>query len=380
MRVLVLGAGYAGVTLARALADRLPTAAAITVVDEDDAHLVQHEVHRVIRRPDVADVIRVPLSDVFDRAEVVRGRVAGIDRAARRVELADGSALPYDYAAVCLGARTAYYGLPGVREHSTPLKRVDHARRVREGFGRVCESDGTAVVGGAGLSGVQVAGELAALADERGCPDASVVLLEQEDDVAPSFPANFRRAVRDALDANGVDVRTGATVARATDEAVVLESGEVPYDQFVWTGGIAGQAAMDDDRPVVRSDLRLDDATFVAGDAARVVDADGEAVPASAATAIRQARVAAENLVRLVGRADDEDEGAGEFAPRLERYRHDVPGWAVSVGDTAVAQLGPTVVTGAAAKAAKTTVGAGYLRSVGAIRNAVELVEAEFGG
>ena len=376
MRVLVLGAGYAGVTLARALEDRLPPAATLTVVDAADAHLVQHEVHRVIRRPALADVIRVPLADVFDRADVVRGRVDRIDRAARRVELADGTELDYDYAAVCLGARTAYYGLPGVCDHSTPLKRVDHALDVREEFEDACESGGTAVVGGAGLSGVQVAGELAALADERAC-DASVVLLEQADDVAPSFPANFRRAVRDALDAAGVDVRTGATVTRATEEAIELADGELPYDQFVWTGGITGRAAMGDDRPVVRSDLRLDDATFAVGDAARVVDADGEAVPASAATAIRQARVAAENVARL---AERKTENAGGFTPRLERYRHDVPGWAVSVGDAAVAQLGPTVVTGAAARAAKTTVGAGYLRSMGAIRNAVELAEAEFGG
>ena len=375
MRVLVLGAGYAGVALVRTLEDRLPPDATLTVVNDADTHLVQHQVHRVIRRPDVADVLRIPLADVFDRAEVVVGRVESVDRSNRRVELDDGSALDYDFAAVCLGARTAYYGLDGVREHATPLKRVAHARRIREEFRGVCESGGTAVVGGAGLSGVQVAGELVEFADEAESAGARVVLLEREDDVAPSFPPNFRRAVRAALEDRGVEIRTNATVRRATDDAVALANGELPYDQFVWTGGITGTSAMGGDRPVVRADLRLGPTAFAVGDVARVVDADGEAVPASAATAIRQARVAAANLARL---ADHDPVESGEFAPRLDRYRHDVPGWVVSVGDAAVAQLGPTVVTGKAAKAAKTTVGAGYLRSVGAIRNAVELVEAEF--
>jgi NADH dehydrogenase len=323
----------------------------------------------------VADAIRVPLSDLFDRATVRQARVDAVDAADRQVHLADGETLDYDYAAVCLGAETAFYGLPGVRSHALPLKRVADAERVRESFLGAGDSV-RAVVGGAGLSGVQVAGELAALADDEGL-DADVVLLEQLDEVAPNFPQNFRAAVRDELVARGVDVRTGTAVDRAMADVVETDDGAVEFDTFVWTGGIEGSGAMGGERPVVRSDLRLDDRTFVVGDAARVVDADGEAVPASASAAIREARTVANNLARLV-RADEATAGDG-FAPRLDPYRFEVPGWIVSVGDGAVAQLGPTVLTGAAAKAMKATVGAGHLGSIGAVDNAVDLVEEELG-
>jgi NADH dehydrogenase len=374
MRVVVLGAGYAGLTLARRLESRLPEAVDLVVVDESPTHLVQHELHRAIRRPSVADAITVPLEDALDRATVRTARVERIDREARRVHLADGT-LDYDYAAICLGAETAFHDLPGVVDHAIPLKRLAHARRVRESFLDTCETGGRAVVGGAGLSGVQVAGELAALAAESDA-DVEVTVLERLDSVAPSFPARFQTAVREALEDAGVSVHTGARVTGATGSVVRVDGREMPYDTFVWTGGIRGPDALDGDRPVVRGDLRLDDHAVAVGDAARVVDADGEAVPASAAAAIREARVAARNLDCLVRHDLD---GVGEFAPRLDPFRFEAPGWIVSVGDDAVATVGPTVVRGAPARAMKATVGAGHLSSVGAISRAVDLVGEELG-
>ena len=395
MKLAILGAGYAGVTLARRLESALPPDVDLVVVDDSGTHLVKHEVHRVIRRPAVADAIRVPLSELFDRATVRTGRVTGVDRDRRAIHLADGDDISYDYAAVCLGSVTADYGIPGVGEHGRPLLSVDDALGIRGAFLAAAGVDGDAVggdggvevsvpadasagsvdavVGGAGLSGVQTAGELAALAREAGI-DADVTLLEQEPHVAPNFPENFRRAVRKELGSRGVSVSTDTTVERAAADAVETDRGTFDADVFVWTGGITGTAAMAGDRPLVYDDLRLDDRTFVVGDAARAVDADGEPVPASASAAIREARTVAANLVRLV----EHDLGnAGGFTPRLDPYRFDVPGWIVTVGDGTVAQLGPEVVTGGAAKAMKAAVGAGHLSSVGAVRNAVDLVESE---
>lgn len=375
MHVVVLGAGYAGLTLTRLLERELPTDVDITLVDQSPNHLVQHELHRVIRRPAVADEITVSLTDAVERATVRVARVEGIDIDERTVVLSDGT-LSYDVGAVCLGAQTAYYGLEGVREHATPLKRLDDAQQIRGDFWEVCEGTGDPriVVGGAGLSGVQVAGELAELAREEGL-DASVTLLEQFSAVAPNFPSNFQRAVRDALEERGVDVRTETTVTAADEDRVSIDgSATLPYDLFVWTGGIRGPDALEGDRPSVRSDLRLTDRTFALGDAARVVDAAGEAVPASAQSAVREARTVAENVSRIVAAERDPET---VFTPRLESFEFESPGWLVSVGDGAVAQVGPAVFTGRAAKALKTTVGVGYLSSVGAIGNAVDLVSEE---
>jgi NADH dehydrogenase len=372
MRVLVLGAGYAGLTLARRLEDRLPDAADLVVIDESESHLVQHELHRLLRRPGLADAVTVPLDEALARADHRVARVERIDRDARTVHLDDGR-LGYDALAVCLGARTAFHGLAGVERHAHPLKRPRHAAAIRE---RVLDGADRIVVGGAGLSGVQAAGELAALTRETGL-DAEIRLFERRETVAPGFPGPFREAVRTALDERGVAVTTGARVTGATAKTVELAGGTVGTDLLVWTGGIRGPDALDGDRPAVRADLRLDRRAVGVGDAVRIVDADGEAVPASAAAAIRAAPVAAENLARLV---EHDLDGDGGFEPRLERLRAEIPGWIVSVGDGAVAQVGPTTLTGGPARAAKAAVGAGHLGSVGAIRRATDLVESELGG
>ncbi len=102
----------------------------------------------------------------------------------------DGSeTLSYDVGAVCLGARTAFYGLPGVREHATPLKRLDDAHVIREQFHGLSDGD-RVVVGGAGLSGVQVAGELAEMREDS---DIEVLLLERK---TPSRRRSRRRSSR----------------------------------------------------------------------------------------------------------------------------------------------------------------------------------------
>jgi len=82
----------------------------------------------------------------------------------------------------------------------------------------------------------------------------------------------------------------------------------------------------------------------------------------------RQAGTAATNLTRLVEHLQD---GSG-FEPRLKRYRYNSLGWAVSVGDGTVAQVGSKVIRGAPAHMLKTTIGSGYMSSVGAVSEAVQ--------
>ena len=166
MHVAVLGAGYAGIALARTLERTLPDDVAITVVDERETHLVQHLIHRIVRHPSLTEELTIPIADLLDRADHRQARVTDLDPDAGEATLEDGT-LSYDVGAVCLGARTAYYGLPGVEDNATPLKRPRHVERIRANFLDVCDASGQAVVVGAGLSGIQVAGELTELAREE---------------------------------------------------------------------------------------------------------------------------------------------------------------------------------------------------------------------
>ncbi|WP_254862124.1 NAD(P)/FAD-dependent oxidoreductase [Halovivax gelatinilyticus] len=376
MHVVVLGGGYAGLTVARKLERTVPADVSLTLVNDSPDHVLQHELHRVIRRPAIANDITVSLASVLDRTTVHVATVESIDRERRTVTCSTGP-IEYDYAVVCLGATTAFHGLEDVRERSTPLKRLSHARTIRRSFFASLETQAPRiVVGGAGLSGIQTAGELAALARAEGVPDrVEILLLEQAPRVAPGFPDRFQSAIRRTLTEQGVDVQTNAAVTGATDETIErLDDDPVRYDGFVWTGGIRGGKAMTGERPTVGSDLRLDDRTLACGDAARVVDADDEVVPASAQAATRQARTAAESVSRLI---DGERTGNSPDAVELAEFRFVAPGWIVSVGDDAVATLGSRVITGAPARAAKATVGAGYLAAIGARARAGRLAASE---
>ena len=363
MHAVVLGGGYAGLTLVRELERLLPAGVDVTLVDERETHLVQHLVHRALRKPVLDDDLTIPFERLCSRADHRQARVTGLDRDARTVETTAGT-LSYDLCAVTLGARTAFYGLDGVETHATPLKRPEHVAQIRERFERICEHGGRVVVGGAGLSGVQTAGELAERAATAEA-DPEVVLLERADTVAPGFEGPFRSAIAAALDEQAVDVRTGTTVEGATADHLLLGDGRLDYDQFVWTGGITGRLG---ERRQVRATLRLDDRTFVLGDAAQVVDAEGTAVPATAQTAVGEARTAATNLARVAEHLRDGD----GFEPRLDRYRYDPKGWAVSIGDRTVATVGSQVLRGAPAHLLKTTIGSGYMSSVGAVSEAVQ--------
>lgn len=394
MRVAVLGAGYAGITVARRLERSLPETVDIVVVDESTDHLVQHELHRLIRYPDLEDAITVPLENILSRAEIRQATVTNVDAEAGVATLDGAEDLEYDFAAVCLGAETEFYGLDGVEEYATPLKAVEDAEAIREAA--LNAPGGSAVVGGGGLSGIQTAGELAALSAEEGLA-LDITVVEMADRIAPGFEEAFAEAVRRELEARDVAVETGAAVESADEATVNLEDGRsLPADVFVWTGGIRGPDAMGGERRSTPRDLRVSDSTFVVGDAAAVTDEDGVPVPASAQTAVRQARVAAANIARLAdggsagpvripvsGEAGDVDSTADEpgddDAESLSVYAPETVGWVVSVGDGAVAEVGPVVFSGDLAKAAKAAVGVGHLGSVGAIRQASELVAEELG-
>lgn len=379
MHVVVLGAGYAGLAVTRRLERRLPVDVDLTLVNDRPDHVLQHELHRVIRRPGVANDITVSLTRATDRARIHVATVEGIDRENRTVDLSTGS-LAYDYCVNCLGAETAFYGLADVRERAIPLKRLSHALAIREAAFDAVRASGDVdiVVGGAGLSGVQVAGELAALAREAGEDDrVTITLLEQLDRVAPGFPERFGTAIEHRLADQAVAVRTETSVVGADDGSVAVRGGDpVPYDLLVWTGGIRGTGVTGGDRPTVGPDLRLDDRVFGCGDAVQVEDRTGEPVPASAQSARREARTAATNVARLVHR--DRTSSRSEV-DELAEFHFTSPGWVVSVGDEAVATIGSTILTGRPAKAAKATVGVKYLAELGERRKALGLLRTELG-
>ncbi len=335
--VVILGAGFAGLEAAKALAGR---PVRVTIVDRQNYHGFQPLYYQVatsgLEPGGVAHAVR----DVFHRAPNVDfrlGDVTAIDRAARRVTFADDApGLAYDALIVAAGAETAYYGVPGAAAHALPLKRLPDATRLRnavlerfEAYSRDPEHAApgalTFVIVGGGATGVELAGafhELFRIAlrhdykafDTR---QARVVLLDQGDALLSGYPERLQAYARRVLERRGVEVRLGEAVARVEPGAVVLKGQDgadgdrIEAETIVWAAGVQGSPVgallgverVRGQRVAVTPALHLpgDDRVFVAGDLALVLGA--EHVPQQAQPAQQMGVQAARNaLAVLAGR------------------------------------------------------------------------------
>ncbi len=344
-RVVVLGAGYAGVGAVQSFQEAAPPDTELVWVSENDYHLVLHEVHRVVRKPSVESKVTIPIDELAPGAAFVQGTVEGVDVDERTVELEGGETVDYDYLLVCLGSATAFYGIEGLRKHSLTLKSLDDAREIHDAV-RTAANEATSddparvVVGGAGLSGIQCAGEIAGWRDDHDAPVA-VALLEGLDEVFPNNDPEIQGALRARLDNAGIDIHTGEFISAVDDETVYVGGGEneepteMPYDVLVWTGGITGQeAAANTDVEQDERSHRIEAGTnfqtsdqrvFAVGDAALIDQGDDAVAPPTAQAAWDAAEVAGENLARAIqGRP-------------LRTWDHVDKGTLVSVGHDAVA-------------------------------------------
>lgn len=360
-RLLVVGAGYGGVACCRAASRLLPDDAELVLLDRRDHHLVRHESHRAIGDPSVASTLRIDGATAAGRSGRFRQvAVTAIDCDERELATADG-ALDFDALVLATGATTAHYGVPGAAEHGLPMDDLEDAARIRRAV-LDAPDGGRAVICGGGLTGVQVAGEIARLVGRHG-GDLDVRLVEALDELLPGESAALRRRVARSLRSAGVVVDTGHPVVEVGQDHVELDGGErIDADVAVWAGGVepapppvSPSGAVGADGVRVDATLRVDGqrAVFAIGDAAAVRDADGRPAPATAWAARDQGRVAGRNAARLLRDRDPD-----------ERFRLDPPGTLVSVGGDAIAEVEGRVVGGTAARALKRGAAVRHVRSV----------------
>ena len=333
-RVLVLGAGYAGLRVVlelvqgcrrHALADT-----EIVLVDRGRDHELITQLHLVAAAAMDADAARRPIASLLppNGSRFHRGQVEALDLE-EKIVVAGGERLPYDRLVVTLGSEATAPAIPGLQEHAFSLRwwkdavcLRDHLRRsflgaaTAPGDGRA-RSLRVAVVGG-GATGCQLAGELAhwvpALADEEGIEVEAVqlLLLEANDRLMAGAEEAVSRQAEEVLRRKGVDVRLETSLEKVSANSLTSNGETLPCDTVVWTGGVqapqflgaAGLATGPSGRLRVDPYLRSVNApeVYAAGDAA-LIEHDGSALPATAGFALRQgAYVATCLLDELLGR------------------------------------------------------------------------------
>jgi NADH dehydrogenase len=339
-QVVVLGSGYAGTGTVKSLESTLAGEAEITWVSEIDYHLVLHETHRCISDPSVAEKVKIPIAEIKSRSTTFRqATVEGIETESQVVKLADET-LTYDYLLVGLGTQTAFFGIEGLKEYAHTLKSLDDALGIHDDIvdaaAEATQTDpAQIVIGGAGLSGIQTAGEIAKLRNERAAP-IDIHLVEGLEEIFPGNDSSIQKALRDRLEASGVNICTGEFIGDVDSEVVYLgQETELAYDVLVWTGGITGQDAVRD--TALEKDERnyrlqagqtfqtSDERVFAIGDAALIEQPDSDPAPPTAQAAWQAAEVAGKNIARAIR------------GQPLEEWTFKDRGTVVSVGEDAVA-------------------------------------------
>lgn len=326
-RIVIAGAGYAGLHVALRLAEH-PQArrdVELTLLDQHDYHQALTELPRVAGGARSGAAVRIPLDDVLARSvRFVETTVTGFDLPQRALLTRAGS-LPYTRLVLALGSRPNDFAIPGLAERTIPLYSVEDAERVWAAVTTAVDAAAderdeeerrrllTCVVGGGGATGVEVAGELAealpALARRRGLGDhPRVVLVEAGHTIlAGSSPELIARAER-ILAELGVIVRTNSQIAAVTPQGFMLKDGEtVAGSVFVWAGGVkAPELVVGSGLPIGHNGrIKVDQylralghpEIYVAGDLASVVDPEtGRALPPLAQLALAEGDTVAHNL------------------------------------------------------------------------------------
>jgi NADH dehydrogenase len=331
MQILIVGGGYAGVRTAldlERLLRKSPATATITLVDQNPYHQMIQLLHLAATVGKAADQVTFDLAELFQNRNVhfVQGRVQRIVADERSVHLEDGRILGYDRLTLALGATTDYRGVPGALEHTLPLHTYAEALQLREHIiARLAEAAHTedpqerrilmttAIVGG-GYTGCQFAGELAAWAPEL-CREAGlplsgfrIALLEHAHILLRQFGKWATREAERVLDEQGVSVYLDTDVESVEPRKLRLDHSRVlRAGTIVWAGGVRGPAMLrESGLPVDETDHVLVDRylrvrgqalIFAIGDCARIYDAFGKPVPATASFAMRQGEHMAETLL-----------------------------------------------------------------------------------
>ncbi|WP_252311914.1 NAD(P)/FAD-dependent oxidoreductase [Sinobaca sp. H24] len=329
-KIVVLGAGHAGLTTAKKLIQKLsPEQAEVVLVNKHNYHYEATWLHEVAAGTISPNDARVMISDVIspNKATLVYDTVLEIKKDEKRVVLENGD-ITYDYLVVALGWKSNDFGIKGMGENAFAIEDIDSSRLISEHieyqfakFNNEENADPDSLnilVGGAGFTGIEFVGELADKVPQL-CrkydidrSKVKIINIEAAPSILPMFEQDLSTYAREALEERGVEIRMAAPIKECTPEGFIIgeEKELVKAGTIVWTGGVKGSPILEKSgfdmvkgKVNVNPDLRMPDEEdlFVIGDCSWVWDNEGDRPYApTAQLAMQEADYVADNIIALM--------------------------------------------------------------------------------
>jgi NADH dehydrogenase len=387
MHILILGGGYGGLACAQNLdrfCKKYPNFLKnfeIFLIDQHDYQLFTPTIYEIATtHEEVANALELKKIVAIPLVEAIRGtrvifvqqKITAIDAKEKFVTLSDGSRIDFEYLVIALGTETNYFGIPGLKEYSYPLKNLYDALRIRDAILTLFSSASNSLEGGqdpqlqlsfliagAGPTGVELSGELSRWIThltrhaKKPCT-CSITLIDAAPNILPGFGEKIVRKARKRLARLGVAIKTGTALKEVSEGKVLLANGEwLTFDLLVWAGGVKapdilatlphkiekrGRPEVTPEMYCVSTNSNLDfgGKFFAIGDAACFYYPEkGYPIPGVARAAIEQGKVVAYNIL-----ADLKNSPKKTYKPL--NYPFIIP----IGGRWAIAKFGPLIISG----------------------------------
>ncbi|SDI79628.1 NAD(P)/FAD-dependent oxidoreductase [Natribacillus halophilus] len=329
-KIVVLGAGYAGLATTRRLTQKLmPEEADIVLVNKHNYHYESTWLHEVAAGTINHNQARVMLSDVVNprRVDLIYDIVVEVKKDENTVVL-ENSELTYDYLVFALGFESNDFGIKGMGENALAIEDMDSSRFINEHmeyqFAKYKNEENpeehslNILVGGAGFTGVELVGELVERVPQL-CNKydidpgkAHIINVEAAPSILPMFDEDLVEYAKKSLEDRGVEFRIGAPISECIPEGFVVGEDEelIKAGTIVWTGGVKGSSVLEKSgfeltkgKVNVQPDLRLEaeENIFVLGDCSWVWNhEEDQPYPPTAQLAVQEGDVTARNVKALL--------------------------------------------------------------------------------
>lgn len=331
-KVVIVGGGYGGLKALVEFENRNDVE--IILIDRHPYHYLQTDVYDFIANKsnitDVAISLVTLTSYHCGKVQFVQSKVTDFDFSSQSVKLENGESISYDYLVIAVGSRTFFPSqIEGLKENSHGVKSLKWAflfkQRFEQAMHKKVEEEGSCsidpdfniVIGGAGLSGVEIAAAMSEYSQSffrhsgYSCGGINVYLVEGSPTIMHGMDSYLIKTTEKKLKNLGVKILTGVRIQKVNENSVELSDGKkIGMNFMVWTGGIKASPVLEsvNVEKNSRNHLLVDDHfrvsgfsnVFAIGDCTEIKDKNGKIIPPTAQLAEISGTLTGKNICSLL--------------------------------------------------------------------------------